>query len=68
MQYMHMIYMYMYKRYVGDPDIFICYIAPVQNPVPLDLAFASLRFMALRRLVAGRALDFEQELFSIKAL
>ena len=95
---MHMIYMYLYKRYVGDPDICICYIAPVQNPVPphwhlprraswhcvgwlLDghwilkrnyavyaaphLAFASARLMALRRLLAGRALDFEEELCSI---
>ena len=34
MQYMHMIYMYLYKRYVGDLDIFMCYIAPVQNLVP----------------------------------
>ena len=58
---MHMIYMYLYKRYVGDPDICICYIAPVQNPVPPHLAFASARLMALRRLVAGRALDFEEE-------
>ena len=65
MQYMHMIYMYLYKRYVGDPDICICYIAPVQNPVPPHLAFASARLMALRRLVAGRALEFEEELCSI---
>ena len=59
---MHMIYMYLYKRYVGDPDICICYIAPVQNPVPPHLALASARLMALRRLVAGRALEFEGEL------
>ena len=25
--------MYLYKRYVGDPNICTCYIAPVQNPV-----------------------------------
>ena len=30
------------------------------------LAFASARLMALRRLVAGRALDFEQELCSLQ--
>ena len=65
MQYMHMMYMYQYKRYVGDLDICICYIASVQNPVPPHLAFASARLMALRRLVAGRALDFEEELCSI---
>ena len=29
------------------------------------MAFASARLMALRRLVAGRALDFEQDLCSI---
>ena len=62
------VYMYLYKRYVGEPDICIFYIAPVQNPVPSHLAFASARLMALRRLVAGRALDFEPELCSIKAL
>ena len=65
MQNMHMIYMYLYKRYVGDQDKFICYLAPVQNPVPPHLAFASARLMALRRLVARRALDLEQELCSI---
>ena len=59
-----MIYMYLFKRYVGDPDICICYIAPVQNPVPPHLAFASARRMALRRLAAGWALDFEEELCS----
>jgi hypothetical protein len=49
---MHMyIYMYLYMRYVGDPDICICYIALDQNPVPSHLAFASARLMALRRLV-----------------
>ena len=62
---MHMTYMYLYKRYVGDPDICICYIGPVQNPVRFQLAFASARLMALRRLVAGRALDFREELCSI---
>ena len=65
MQYRLIIYMYLYKRYVGGPDICICYIVPVQNPVPLHLAFASARLMALRRLVAGRALDFEEEVCSI---
>ena len=35
--------MYLYKRYVGGLDIFICYIALVQNPVPSYLAFASVR-------------------------
>ena len=65
MQYMYMIYMYLYKRYVGDPDMCICCIAPVQNPVPLHLAFASARLVALRRLVAGQALDFEEEVGSI---
>ena len=60
MQYMHMIYMYQYKRYVGDLDICICYTARDQNSVPLHLAFGSARLMALRRLVARRALDFEE--------
>ena len=36
----------------------------LQSSTP-DSAFASARLMALRRLVAGRALDFEQELCSI---
>ena len=40
-------------------------IVLVRNPVPPHSAFASERLMALRRLVAGRALDFEQELCSI---
>ena len=35
-------------------------LVPVRNPVPPRSAFASARLMALRRLVAGRALDFEQ--------
>ena len=65
MQYMHMIYMYRYKRYVGDIDTCICYIALVQNPVSFHLAFASARLVALRRLVAGWALDFAVELCSI---
>ena len=46
----------------------MCYIAPLQKPVRPHLAFASARLMALRRLAAGRALHFEQELCSIKAL
>ena len=35
-------------------------LVPVRNPVPPRSAFASARLMALRRLVAGQALDFEQ--------
>ena len=68
MQYMHMyIYVSVYEvcsrlRHMHSLK------APVQNPVPPHLAFASARFMALRRLVARRALDLEQELCSIKAL
>ena len=58
---MHMIYMYLYKRYVGGSDMCICCIVSVQKPVPLHLAFASARLVALRRLVAGRALDFAEE-------
>ena len=65
MQYMHMTYMYLYNRYVGDPDICICYIGFVQNPVRPHLASLSARLVALRRSVAGRALDFEEELCSI---
>ena len=57
---MHMIYMYQYKRYVGDLDICRCYIAPVQNPFPPHLAFASARFVVLRLLVAGRVLEFNR--------
>ena len=34
-------------------------LVPVRNPVPPRSAFASARLMALRRLVAGRALDFQ---------
>ena len=37
-------------------------LVPVRNPVPPRSAFASARLMALRRLVAGRALDFEHAL------
>ena len=65
MQYMHMIYMYQYKRYVGDLDICLCYIVLVQNSVLFHLAFASARLMALRWSVAGRALDFKEELCGV---
>ena len=57
--------MCLYKRYVWDSGICICYIVSVQNSVTCHLAFASARLMALRRLVAGQALDFEHGLCSI---
>ena len=62
------IYMYVHKRYVGDSGICLFYIASVRVTVLLLLAFSSVRLVALHRLVAEWALDFEQELCSIQSL
>ena len=48
--------------YSGLSDTCSCYIGLAQNLVLFYLAFALARLMALRRLVAGRALEFEGEL------
>ena len=52
-------------KYAYEAYPYATVIVPVRNPVPPHSAFASARLMALRRLVAGRALDFDQELCSI---
>ena len=48
--------------YSGLSDTCSCYKGLAQNLVLFYLAFALARLMALRRLVAGRALEFEGEL------
>ena len=61
----HSAYVYIYlsvEEVFGGPDICICYIASVQKSEFVDSAFASARLVALCRLAAGHALDYEREL------
>ena len=62
------IYMYVHTTRVGDSSICMFFIVPVRVMVLFHLAFASARLVALRRLVAGWALYFEQQLCSVLAL
>jgi len=67
------IYIYIYicmciRRVSGDSSICMFFIVPVRVMVLLHLAFASARLVPLRRLVAGWALYFEQQLCSVLAL
>ena len=62
------IYMYVHRTHVGDSSICMFFIVPVRVMVLFHLAFASARLVPLRRLVAGWALYFEQQLCSVLAL